>query len=93
LSCQCLGARSPADYAEPGRVTNEIERAMFRPTIPIKRHRRCAQTSRTSKIERLDHRRGALPNNPRELQAHLAMQSGCYFRGILTSPSPIRSTH
>jgi len=29
----------------------------------------------------------------RELHAHLAMQSGCHFRGIQTSPSPIRSTH
>jgi hypothetical protein len=32
-------------------------------------------------------------NNRRELQAHLAMQSGSYFRGIRTPPSSIRSTH
>ena len=35
----------------------------------------------------------ALPDNHRELGVHLAMQSGCHFRGIRTSPSPIRSTH
>src|SRR6266478_3692371 len=37
--------------------------------------------------------RRALPNNRRELQARLAMRSGCHFRGIWPSASPIRSTH
>jgi hypothetical protein len=37
--------------------------------------------------------RRTLPNNRRELQAPLAMQSGCHFRGIRNYPWPIRSTH